>query len=71
MGLAGRSAGSGGENWLWPEGDESARRPLLDKVTVRLSAGDAVQIFDAWRWRLGLADVPLNAGRSPGEGLSH
>ena len=44
-GLAGGSAGAVGENWLWPNGDESARRPLPDKVTVRLAAGDAFQIL--------------------------
>ena len=44
-GLAGGGAGAVGENWLWPGGDESARRPLPDKVTVRLAAGDALQIL--------------------------
>jgi N-methylhydantoinase B/oxoprolinase/acetone carboxylase alpha subunit len=44
-GLAGGEPGAAGENWLWPGGDESARRPLPDKVTVRLAAGDAVQIL--------------------------
>ena len=44
-GLAGGEPGAVGENWLWPGGDESARRPLPDKVTVRLAAGDAVQIL--------------------------
>src|SRR5262245_9429589 len=44
-GLAGGEAGAAGENWLWPTGDESARRPLPDKVTMRLEAGDAVQIL--------------------------
>ena len=37
--------GARGENWLWPGGDESRRQPLLDKVTVELAAGDAVQIL--------------------------
>src|SRR5437879_12939140 len=44
-GLAGGAPGAVGENWLWPGGDESARRPLPDKVTVRLAAGDAFQIL--------------------------
>jgi N-methylhydantoinase B/oxoprolinase/acetone carboxylase alpha subunit len=44
-GLGGGEAGAVGENWLWPGGEESARRPLPDKVTVRLAAGDAVQIL--------------------------
>jgi N-methylhydantoinase B/oxoprolinase/acetone carboxylase alpha subunit len=44
-GLAGGGPGAVGENWLWPAGDESRRRPLPDKVTVRLEAGDAVQVL--------------------------
>jgi len=44
-GLAGGGAGAVGENWLWPGGDESRREPLHDKVTLRLAAGDAVQIL--------------------------
>src|SRR4051812_32531055 len=44
-GLAGRHPGASGENWLWPGGDESARTPLSNKVTVRLAAGDAVQVL--------------------------
>jgi N-methylhydantoinase B/oxoprolinase/acetone carboxylase alpha subunit len=44
-GLAGGGAGATGENWLWAGADEAARTPLPDKVTVRLSAGDAVQIL--------------------------
>jgi N-methylhydantoinase B/oxoprolinase/acetone carboxylase alpha subunit len=44
-GLAGGEPGSVGENWVWPGGKESDRRPLLDKVTIELEAGDAVQIL--------------------------
>jgi N-methylhydantoinase B/oxoprolinase/acetone carboxylase alpha subunit len=44
-GLAGGEAGDTGENWLWPNGDESRRTPLLDKVTVELQAGDAIQVL--------------------------
>jgi N-methylhydantoinase B/oxoprolinase/acetone carboxylase alpha subunit len=44
-GLQGGESGACGENWLWPGGDESDRRPLPDKVTVELEAGDAVQIL--------------------------
>jgi N-methylhydantoinase B/oxoprolinase/acetone carboxylase alpha subunit len=44
-GLAGGGVGAVGENWLWPAGDESRRRRLVDKVTVRLDAGDAVQVL--------------------------
>jgi N-methylhydantoinase B/oxoprolinase/acetone carboxylase alpha subunit len=44
-GLAGGEPGAVGENWLWPEGNESGRRPLPDKVTVELAAGDAVQVL--------------------------
>jgi N-methylhydantoinase B/oxoprolinase/acetone carboxylase alpha subunit len=44
-GLAGGQPGAVGENWLWPGGDEEARRPLLDKVTVELVAGDAICIL--------------------------
>src|SRR5437588_12244348 len=44
-GLVGGEAGASGENWLWPNGDESRRTPLLDKVTIELQAGDAIQIL--------------------------
>ncbi len=44
-GLDGGGPGGRGENWLWPGGDESARRPLLDKVTVTLAPGDAIQLL--------------------------
>ena len=44
-GLAGGEDGASGENWLWPNGDESRRTPLLDKVTVEVQAGDAIQIL--------------------------
>jgi len=44
-GLAGGEPGATGENWLWPGGDESARRPLVDKMTLELAAGDAVQVL--------------------------
>ena len=44
-GVAGGEAGASGENWLWPNGDESRRTPLLDKVTVEIQAGDAIQIL--------------------------
>jgi N-methylhydantoinase B/oxoprolinase/acetone carboxylase alpha subunit len=44
-GLAGGEAGATGENWLCPNGDESRRTPLLDKVTVEVQTGDAIQIL--------------------------
>jgi N-methylhydantoinase B/oxoprolinase/acetone carboxylase alpha subunit len=44
-GLHGGGPGATGENWLWPAGDESRRQPQLDKVTVELAAGDAVQVL--------------------------
>jgi N-methylhydantoinase B/oxoprolinase/acetone carboxylase alpha subunit len=44
-GLDGGHGGATGENWLWPGGDEAARRPLLDKVTVELAAGDAIALL--------------------------
>jgi N-methylhydantoinase B/oxoprolinase/acetone carboxylase alpha subunit len=44
-GLAGGGSGAVGENWLWPNGDESRRTPLLDKLTIQLAPGDAVQIL--------------------------
>ncbi len=44
-GTAGGDPGAAGENWLWPGGDEAARRPLADKVTVQLAAGDAVCVL--------------------------
>ena len=44
-GLQGGDPGAVGENWLWPGGDESKRTPLPDKITVELTAGDAVQVL--------------------------
>ncbi len=44
-GLEGGGPAAVGENWLWPGGDEGAKRPLPDKVTVELGAGDAVQLL--------------------------
>jgi N-methylhydantoinase B/oxoprolinase/acetone carboxylase alpha subunit len=44
-GLEGGLPGQRGENWLWPAGDEAARRPLLDKMTLELDAGDAIQLL--------------------------
>jgi N-methylhydantoinase B len=44
-GVAGGGPGARGENWLWPAGDEARRRPLTDKVTFDLDAGDAIQIL--------------------------
>jgi N-methylhydantoinase B/oxoprolinase/acetone carboxylase alpha subunit len=44
-GLAGGEAGARGENWLWPNGDESGRTPLLDKVTIEVQEGEAIQIL--------------------------
>ena len=56
-GLEGGGPGAVGENWLWPAGDESGRRPLPDKVTVELAAGDAVQILTPGGGGYGEADV--------------
>jgi N-methylhydantoinase B/oxoprolinase/acetone carboxylase alpha subunit len=44
-GLDGGEPGAVGENWLWPGGDENARRPLLDKMTLALDPGDAIQLL--------------------------
>lgn len=43
-GLAGGEAGSVGENWLLPKGDESLAVQLLDKCTFRLRAGDVLRM---------------------------
>ena len=43
-GLAGGSPGAVGENWLLPEGDETRARPLADKCTVQLRAGDVLRL---------------------------
>ncbi|HWG73840.1 MAG TPA: hydantoinase B/oxoprolinase family protein [Acidimicrobiales bacterium] len=60
-GLAGGGRAAVGENWLWPGGVESRRRPLLDKVTVELEAGDAVQVLTpgggGWGFSL-VGDLP-------------
>jgi N-methylhydantoinase B/oxoprolinase/acetone carboxylase alpha subunit len=44
-GLAGGGPGATGENWLLPGGDEARAERLLDKVTVRLEAGDVVRVL--------------------------
>jgi N-methylhydantoinase B/oxoprolinase/acetone carboxylase alpha subunit len=43
-GIEGGSPGATGENWLLPGGREQDARPLPDKVTMRLEAGDVVRI---------------------------
>ncbi|MDP9075199.1 MAG: hydantoinase B/oxoprolinase family protein, partial [Actinomycetota bacterium] len=52
-GLEGGGAGQPGENWLWPGGDEAVRRPLLDKMTLALAAGDAIQLLTPGGWCYG------------------
>jgi N-methylhydantoinase B/oxoprolinase/acetone carboxylase alpha subunit len=44
-GLDGGQPGAVGENWLLPGGDESRARPLPDKCTIQLQAGDVVRIL--------------------------
>jgi N-methylhydantoinase B/oxoprolinase/acetone carboxylase alpha subunit len=44
-GLAGGRPGVPGENWLLPNGDETAARRLPDKCTVQLQPGDVVRIL--------------------------
>jgi N-methylhydantoinase B/oxoprolinase/acetone carboxylase alpha subunit len=43
-GLAGGGAGARGENWLLPGGDPARARPLADKGTFQLRAGDVVRV---------------------------
>jgi GrpB-like predicted nucleotidyltransferase (UPF0157 family) len=43
-GLLGGAPGAVGENWLLPGGDESGARPLPDKCTIRLAAGDVLRM---------------------------
>ena len=52
-GLDGGQPGAVGENWLLPGGDESRARPLPDKCTIELQAGDVVRILHARRRWLG------------------
>ena len=44
-GLAGGEPGAVGENWLLPGGDEGRARPLTDKCTVHLEAGDVLRVL--------------------------
>jgi len=44
-GLAGGEPGAVGENWLLPGSDEARARPLLDKCTVALRAGDVLRML--------------------------
>ena len=57
-GLAGGGEGSSGENWLLPGGDEAAARPLPDKVTVTLDAGDVVRVRTPGGGGYGAAEEP-------------
>jgi N-methylhydantoinase B/oxoprolinase/acetone carboxylase alpha subunit len=43
-GIDGGAPGATGENWLVPRGDESRAERLLDKCTIRMSAGDVLRI---------------------------
>ena len=42
--LAGGAPGAFSENCLWPGADETQRVPLVDKVTVQMSAGDTISV---------------------------
>jgi N-methylhydantoinase B/oxoprolinase/acetone carboxylase alpha subunit len=44
-GLRGGAAGSPGENWLLPQGDETGAQLLPDKCSVRLDAGDVLRML--------------------------
>jgi N-methylhydantoinase B/oxoprolinase/acetone carboxylase alpha subunit len=44
-GLEGGGPGASGQNWLLPGGEESQARPLPDKVTIRVEAGDVIRIL--------------------------
>lgn len=44
-GLDGGEAGATGENWLLPQGDESRAKPLPDKCTIRMGAGDVLRML--------------------------
>ena len=62
-GLAGGEPGCGGENWLWPGGDESRRTPLLDKVTIALGGRRRRPDPHARRRRLRAASRALTGPR--------
>jgi len=44
-GLAGGGPGAVGENWLVPQGDEGRAKPLPDKCTIRMQAGDVLRML--------------------------
>ncbi len=44
-GLDGGASGAPGENWLLPGGDQSQARPLPDKCTIKLEAGDVLRML--------------------------
>ena len=44
-GIWGGGPGATGENWLLPGGDEQHARPLPDKCTIRMSAGDVLRML--------------------------
>jgi N-methylhydantoinase B/oxoprolinase/acetone carboxylase alpha subunit len=44
-GLAGGGPGATGENWLVPQGDEGRAKPLPDKCTIRMQAGDVLRML--------------------------
>ncbi|MCA1703852.1 MAG: hydantoinase B/oxoprolinase family protein, partial [Actinobacteria bacterium] len=44
-GLAGGEPGAVGENWLVPQGDEGRAKPLPDKCTIRMQAGDVLRML--------------------------
>jgi N-methylhydantoinase B/oxoprolinase/acetone carboxylase alpha subunit len=63
-GLAGGRPGARGENWLWPEGDDSRRVALGDKVTVELQAGDAVCVLTPGGGGYGEPGAPLGSSKT-------
>lgn len=56
-GLAGGEPGAVGENWLLPGGHEHAARPLPDKATFRVEAGDVVRVRTPGGGGWGTADA--------------
>lgn len=66
-GLNGGEPGAVGENWLWPHGHESVRRPILDKTTLTLAAGDAIQLLTPGGGGCGAPSFELPQLRTPAQ----
>jgi N-methylhydantoinase B/oxoprolinase/acetone carboxylase alpha subunit len=65
-GMHGGEPAAVGENWLWPDGDETRAVRLSDKCMVELTAGDAVRMLTPGGGGFGRAETSDRPDRGHG-----